>query len=62
MIEEMITNLADSLLRKEQPTLQDVEDCASEILPLVRRHYPKDNVTKQFIVDIKTEFFNYISS
>lgn len=52
MIEEMITNLADSLLTKEQPTLQDVEDCASEILPLVRRHYPKDNVTKQFIVDI----------
>ena len=52
MIEEMITNLADSLLIKEQPTLQDIEDCASEILPLVRRHYSKDNVTKQFIVDI----------
>ena len=48
----MITSLADSLLRKEQPTLQDVEDCASDILPLVRKSYPRENVTKQFIVDI----------
>lgn len=52
MIEEMITNLADSLLRKEQPTLQDVEDCAADILPLVRKNYPRDYVTKQFIIDI----------
>ena len=52
MIEDLITNLAENLITQQQPTLQDIEDCAEDILPLAKKKYPNERITKQFIVDL----------